>query len=128
MNFPSPAADYSSGRISLDEVCHTHRAGTYLFRADFTSWREGIKKEALVVVDFALTPVDGSLVVCVIDGVHRTKRFRSLPVPALEDLDFPDRRIVMNDELSDLDITIRGVITYILNDARSGEFDDCPVM
>ncbi len=21
-----------------------------------------------------------------------------------------------------------GVITYIINDARSGEFDDCPVM
>ncbi|HCD7251426.1 TPA: hypothetical protein ND504_002271 [Citrobacter farmeri] len=24
--------------------------------------------------------------------------------------------------------TLFGVITYIINDARSGEFDDCPVM
>ncbi|MGU3413792.1 S24 family peptidase [Enterobacteriaceae bacterium C34A] len=129
MGFPSPAADYAEPRISLDEVCATSKASTYLFRADFTSWREGIKKEALIVVDFSAKPVDGSVVVCVIEDQFRTKRFRLHPQPHLEDLDRPERKTKLpgpNDE--GMDICIRGVVTYILNDARTGEFDDCPVM
>lgn len=129
MGFPSPATDYIEPRISLDEVCCTHKASTYLFRADFTSWREGIKKEALIVVDFSLKPVDGSIVVCVIESEFRTKRFRTYPRPHLEDLDKPDRKLQLpGPDDTGLEICIRGVVTHVLNDARAGEFDDCPVM
>jgi len=129
MGFPSPATDYIEQRVSLDEVCCTQKASTYLFRTDFTSWREGIKKEALVIVDYSLLPVDGSLVVCVVDGIFRTKRYRTHPRPVLEDLDYPDRKTILpDDDEFTSDISIRGVVTFVLNDARSGEFDDCPVM
>ncbi len=40
-----------------------------------------------------------------------------------------DQRIITRpNEASDTSPPVFGVITYIINDARSGEFDDCPVM
>lgn len=129
MGFPSPAADYEESRISLDEACNTQKASVYLFRSDFTSWREGIKKDAFIVVDFSKRPVDGSIVVCVIEDKFRTKRFRTYPQPHLEDLDRPERKTRLPDrDDTGLEICIRGVVTHIVNDARTGEFDDVPVM
>lgn len=37
-------------------------------------------------------------------------------------------RLPDKNEASDTSRPVFGVITYIINDARSGEFDDCPVM
>ena len=37
-------------------------------------------------------------------------------------------RLPDKDEVSDTSRPVFGVITYTINDARSGEFDDCPVM
>ncbi|HEY2452024.1 MAG TPA: S24 family peptidase [Scandinavium sp.] len=129
MGFPSPPTDYEESRISLDEVCGTRRAVTYLFRADFTSWREGIKKEAIIIVDFSRKSIDGSIVACIIDNQFRTKRFRTLPQPHLEDLDHPERKTKLPDlDDTGLEICIKGVVTHFVNDARSGEFDNCPVM
>ncbi|MGM8451085.1 S24 family peptidase, partial [Enterobacter bugandensis] len=34
----------------------------------------------------------------------------------------------LRDEASDSSRPVFGVITYSINDTRSGEFDDCPVM
>jgi hypothetical protein len=51
------------------------------------------------------------------------------PQPHLENLENGKReRLPDKDEVSDTSRPVFGVITYIINDARSGEFDDCPVM
>lgn len=42
---------------------------------------------ALLVVDSSLTPVDGSLLVCVIDGIFKVKRYRAHPKPHLVNLE-----------------------------------------
>ncbi|MEB5958590.1 humD, partial [Escherichia coli] len=57
------------------------------------------------------------------------KRYRTHPEPHLENLENGKRELLrQKDEMSDSDRPVFGVITYIINDARSGEFDDCPVM
>ncbi|HBN6068625.1 S24 family peptidase [Enterobacter cloacae] len=129
MGFPSPAADFAEQRISLDERIVSRPAATYFMRAGATHYREGILKGAMLVVDASLSPCDGSLLVCAVDGEFQVKRYRTNPEPYLENLENGKReRLRKVGEISDDDKPIFGVITYIINDARSGEFDDCPVM
>ncbi|EHK6826421.1 TPA: S24 family peptidase [Escherichia coli] len=118
-----PAADYAVERISLDGRIITSPASTYLMLAAETIWRAGIMKDAMLVVDSAVHPIDGSIIVCQFNGELRLKRLRLAPARCLEDLNYPDRHQMLTSET-----LIMGVVTYIINDARSGEFDDCPVM
>ena len=129
MGFPSPAQDYVEQRISLDKRIITRPAATYFMRAGSTHYREGILSGALLVVDASLIPCDGSLLVCTDEGEFRIKRYRTHPQPHLENLENGKRESLPDkDEVSDTSRPVFGVITYIINDARSGEFDDCPVM
>ena len=128
MGFPSPATDYVEQRISLDKRIISRPAATYFMRAGATHYREGILNGALLVVDASLRPCDGSLLVCRMEGELRIKRYRNHPKAHLEDLQTGRREeIPVHDDMNSPD-AIFGVITYIINDARSGEFDDCPVM
>lgn len=126
MGFPSPAQDYVEDRLSIDTLAQLHRPSVYLMRHSVASWREGIKSGALLVVDMGAKPCDGSLVVCVIAGQFRLKRLRLFPRPHLQHLDRLNEVIQLDDQTDPPEI--RGVITHIVNDARTGEFDDCPVM
>lgn len=129
MGFPSPAVDYVERHISLDEKFIEHPSATYFMRAGQTYWREGIISGALLVVDSSIRPCDGSLLICMLDGELRIKRFRSHPRPHLVNLENGRREEIPGAE-GDYNVTspVFGVITYIINDARSGEFDDCPVI
>ena len=128
MGFPSPAADFVERRISLDERFIAHPAATYYMRAGNTYYREGIIKGALLVIDCSLNVCDGSLLICCMEGEFRVKRYRSSPRPHLVNLENGKREEIPEDTGADTSRPIFGVITYIINDARSGEFDDCPVM
>lgn len=129
MGFPSPAQDYAEQRISLDQRIITRPASTYFMRAGATHYREGIISGALLVVDASLSPCDGSLLVCTDEGEFRIKRYRTHPKPHLENLENGKREgLPDKNDASDTSRPVFGVITYIINDARSGEFDDCPVM
>lgn len=129
MGFPSPAQDYVEERISLDKRIITRPAATYFMRAGATHYREGILSGALLVVDASLSPCDGSLLVCACEGEFKIKRYRAHPEPHLENLESGKKELLRKkDEMADSDRPVFGVITYIINDARSGEFDDCPVM
>lgn len=86
MGFPSPVADYVENRISLDQQIIRHPSATYFMRAADSHHREGILQGALLVVDSSLTPVDGSLLVCAMEGEYRIKRYRKYPRQHLEDL------------------------------------------
>lgn len=78
------------------------------------------------MIDFSAKPCDGSLVICVIAGQFRLKRLRLFPFPQLQHLDRLSEIIRMDS--GEEEIEIRGVVTHVINDARAGEFDDCPVM
>lgn len=128
MGFPSPAADYVEERISLDKRIIARPAATYFMRAGSTHYREGIMNGALLVVDASLNPCDGSLLVCRMEGELRIKRYRKHPQPYLEDLQTGRREDIPVHDDGTSPNAIFGVITYIINDARTSEFDDCPVM
>ncbi|WP_196010613.1 S24 family peptidase [Citrobacter amalonaticus] len=129
MAFPSPAKDYVEQRLSLDEHLIAHPSSTYFMRAEQTYWHYGIMQGALLVVDSSLTPFDGSLLVCSVDNEFMVKRYKRHPKPHLINLENGSaEEIPKQTSLFDDEAHMFGVITYIVNDARSGEFDDCPVM
>lgn len=97
------------------------------FRSDTTSFREGIKRGALLIVDFGTQPVDGSLVLCILEDEFRLMRLRLYPSRCLQELDKPERTRSLSNDDGD-GIKISGVVTHIVNDARTGEFDDIPMI
>ncbi|WP_236942746.1 S24 family peptidase [Ewingella americana] len=91
MGFPSPAADYATSRLTPNDVCHwSNNPGQYLMRSATSSWRAGIKKDALLIIDSARKPCDGSIVVAEVCGEFILKRMRIHPTLCLESLDQPD--------------------------------------
>lgn len=123
--FPSPAQDYAERRLSLDEQFIPRPSSTYFMRAGQSYWWAGIMKDALLIVDASVRACDGSIVICAIGGEFSLRRIRFSRSTVLERLDDP----LLCDSISELEEDgVFGVVTYIINDARSGEFDDCPVM
>ncbi len=67
--FPSPAQDHLEQRISLDELFGLHRPQVYLVRVAGSSLQGlGIHDADLVLVDKALTPRRGDVVVACVNG------------------------------------------------------------
>lgn len=117
MGFPSPAQDYAEGPLSLDGLCGLRMPSVYLMKYSTDSIREGIKKGALLVVDSAKKPVNGSLVVVDLGGEFHVRRYvQARGAIRLELLDNPSRGVISEDACFEGDGTICfGVVTYILN-------------
>ncbi|MFV8915747.1 S24 family peptidase [Serratia fonticola] len=129
--FPSPAQDYAHSRISFDELCGTQRHSVFLVAAKGGAIMAGIHPGATLVVDRALTAVDGSVILASVGGEFVIRRLRLVPVRCLEYLD-GSGNVTMIDEGDDITddvgaIEVFGVVTYALNDMRTSEFDDLVV-
>lgn len=75
--FPSPADDYVEGVLDLNEHLIRHPAATYFVRATGDSMLgAGIHPGDLLVVDRAIEPTDGRVVIAVLDGELTVKRLR----------------------------------------------------
>ena len=74
--FPSPASDYVERPLDLNEHLGTGRPSTFFVRAEGRSeMGAGVWSGDLLVVDLALTPVPGDLVVAFVSGEHTVKRY-----------------------------------------------------
>lgn len=72
--FPSPADDFAVNRLDLAQVLITHPQATFILRVAGPSMREaGIDDGDLIVVDRALKPRHGQIVVAVVDGEFTVK-------------------------------------------------------
>jgi DNA polymerase V len=72
--FPSPADDFTVKRIDLTEVLITHPQATFLLRVSGTSMQDaGIFDGDMLVVDKAIKPRHGHIVVAVVDGEFTVK-------------------------------------------------------
>ena len=76
--FPSPAQDYMTDSIDLNRELIRHPATTFYARASGDSMKDcGIDDGDLLVIDKALEPQDGDIVVAFIDGEFTLKTVRS---------------------------------------------------
>ena len=125
--FASPATDYIEHRISLDALCIQRPAATYFLRAGNNYWKAGILNGSLLVVDMSVTPCDGSIVVCAYEGELVLRRLKLHSRRCLQDIDHPNFTWPLPTDGDD-SVEVYGVVTYVINDARGGEFDDSPFM
>ena len=73
--FPSPAEDLGAQRIDLTTLLVTHAQATYFLKASGHSMIEaGIFDGDIMVVDKAIKPRHGHIVVAVVDGDFTVKR------------------------------------------------------
>lgn len=112
--FPSPAEDYIEDRIDLNEHLIEHPAATYFVRVAGTSMVDaGIHDGDILVVDRALEPIDGKVVVASIDG--------NLSVKRLKKDDETVYLMAENEEYEDIEVTphnefqVWGVVTHVIH-------------
>jgi DNA polymerase V len=75
--FPSPADDYVERRLDLNEHLIRREASTFFVRVAGRSMEgAGIHDGDLLVVDRAVEPTDGAVVVAALDGELTVKRYR----------------------------------------------------
>ncbi len=75
--FPSPAEDYVETPLDLTALLIENAPATFLMRVDGDSMKDGgIFDGDLLVVDRALKPISGRVVVVAVDGEYTVKRLR----------------------------------------------------
>ena len=73
--FPSPADDYATAGLDLNAYLVSHREATFFLRARGGAMRgAGIQDDDLLVVDRAIEPAHGDIVVAVVDGEFMVRR------------------------------------------------------
>ena len=117
--FPSPADDYIEDHLDLAQLVGANRPSCYFMRVAGESMTgDGIHHGDVIVVDRALTPVNGSVVVASVDGEMTVKRFmrRGRRVALLAaNPDYPAIELCGEQEL-----IVWGVVTHALRDVRIG--------
>ncbi len=114
--FPSPADDYLEDVLDLNRhlIIQGHEDSTFILRVSGHSMTDaGIHDGDEVVVDRALTPTEGRVVVAVVNGELTIKylRFReSKPVLVAGNRHFADRTFAEGEEM-----TVWGVVTRVLH-------------
>lgn len=74
--FPSPAADFEERPLDLHARLVEHPSATFFFRAEGSGLeKSGVFPGDLLVVDRALMPRDGDLVIAVVEGQFVVRRF-----------------------------------------------------
>jgi len=112
--FPSPADDYVSEALDLNEHLIAHKEATFFLRASGHSMvGAGIQDGDLLVVDRSLTARHRSVVIAVVDGEFTVKRLykRAGRIRLLaENPDFPTIEFADGQEL-----LIWGVVTSVIH-------------
>jgi DNA polymerase V len=111
--FPSPADDYLESRLDLNKELITNESATFYARVRGDSMTlAGISDGDLLIIDKSKTPVNGSIVVCLIDGEFTVKRlhkngkyFYLMP----ENNNYQPIKIKPEN-----DVSIWGVVTYAI--------------
>lgn len=75
--FPSPAEDHSDLKLDLNKELIKNPSSTFFARVSGESMIEdGVDDGDLLIVDKSISPYDGALAVCYIDGEFTLKRVR----------------------------------------------------
>jgi DNA polymerase V len=115
--FPVPAIDYPEDKVDLTRQLIRHPGSTFLVESSGDSMMGAfIPPRARLIVDRSLVPVNGNIVVALLNGEFTVKFFkkndhRCWLVPA--NSKYPEIRIT-----ADMDMQVWGVVTYIITDTQ----------
>ncbi|CBG87999.1 DNA polymerase V subunit UmuD [Citrobacter rodentium] len=114
--FPSPAQDYVEQRINLNELLIQHPSATFFVRAAGDSMIDGgIGDGDLLVVDSALRPTHGDIVIASVEGEFTVKQLQLRPVVQLNPMNSAWSPIKVSSEAS---LDIFGVVTHIIKTTK----------
>lgn len=112
--FPSPAEDYVEGKLSLDKHLIKNPVATFFVRVTGDSMLgAGIHPGDLLVVDRALDPCDGKVVIAIVDGELTVKRLRLERDRLYLVPENPDYPVLEVKELTDF--RVWGVVTNVIH-------------
>jgi len=112
--FPSPADDSIEQKLDLNQFLIKHPSATFFVRVDGDSMKgAGIYDKDLLIVDRALSPKSGQIVVAVLNGEFTVKRVKIesdkvFLIP--ENPNFPLMEVT-----KDLDFQVWGVVTFAIH-------------
>ena len=114
--FPSPAEDYIDKYLDLNDYLVNHPAATFFVRASGLSMSGAdIHPGDILVVDRALEPASGRIVIASLDGELTVKRFRLKHGRViLEPANSAFRPVEI---LPESDFEVWGVVTFIIHKA-----------
>jgi len=114
--FPSPAEDYIDKRLDLNEHLIRHPAATFFVRVAGDSMRDaGVADGDILIVDRALEPKNGSIVVAALDGELTVKRLRREGGRLFLVPENPDYAPI--EVPAEASLMVWGVVTYIIHKA-----------
>jgi DNA polymerase V len=112
--FPSPADDFKDGSLDLNEHLITHKAATFFVRVTGDSMTGvGIFPGDLLIVDRALTPIPGKVIIAVLNGEMTVKRLEKRKEGLLlcaENKKYGDIKVGQEDDFS-----VWGVVTNVIH-------------
>ena len=112
--YPSPADDYLDGSLDLNQHLIKHPTATFFVRvAGSPCVRLGIHSGDVLIVDRALTPGDGSVIIAIVNGELTVKRLSKrqgtlMLVP--ENNQYPPLAITETTAFE-----VWGVVTYVIH-------------
>ena len=109
--FPSPADDYIDRKLDLNDLLIANESATYYLRVEGDSMQgSGIFSDDILIVDRSLNPIDGNVIIAVLNGELTVKRFKKQqdcimlmpdnenykPIKVTADMDFEIWGVVTN--------------------------------
>lgn len=112
--FPAPGDDYSEGTLDLNDYLIPHKATTFFVRVTGESMTGvGIFPGDMLIVDRSLDPINGKIVIAVLNGEMTVKRLKSNKDSLLlcsENDRYPDIKVTEMDDFSTW-----GVVTNVIH-------------
>lgn len=112
--FPSPADDYIDKKLDLNEHLIRHPAATFFVRVAGDSMVEaGIHSGDLLIVDRALEPADGKVVIAALNGELTVKRIRKKDGKLYLIPENPDFQPI--EVIPETNFEVWGVVVYVIH-------------
>ena len=114
--FPSPALDFTDAAIDLNKHIIQHPSATFYGRVKGNSLKNaGISDGDLLVIDKSLSPQDGKIAICQIDGEFTVKRIKiekNIVWLVAENEDYKPIKVTEENELMIWGIVIHSIKTF----------------
>jgi DNA polymerase V len=115
--FPSAAEDHVENRLDLNRLLVQHPAATFFVRVEGESMRDaGIQTGDIAIVDRALVPESGRIVVAIINGEFTMKRLVKKENRLFLVAENPQFKTI--ELLPEMEFEIWGVVTYVIHKVR----------